>query len=88
MSGTYHLGQGSMLTQVGSAIVISDDETEQMRKSPQSSHHKVSKHSFQQYIESENLWMSSTLDSLDDVFNSTRKHIKSLKTMKEQLIAA
>ena len=88
VSGTYHQGQGSMLTQVGSAIVISDDETEQMRKSPRSCGRKVSKRSIQQYIESENLWMSSTLVNLDDVLNSTRKHIKSLKAMEEQLIAA
>ncbi|KAH8799657.1 hypothetical protein F5884DRAFT_113004 [Xylogone sp. PMI_703] len=86
------VGESRVMTGEGSdsPIVISDDETErrQNKKSPRSGHCKVPKRSFDQYVETENLWMNSTLKDIDDFLRTTRKSIKRLQDMEKQLIAS
>ena len=81
---------GALLIRVGSAIYISDDETEpeQIKKSPRNRRRKPSKRSFEDYVETENLWMGSTLKDLEEILHSTRTQIKSLEAMEKMLIAS
>lgn len=68
--------------------MIPGDNPAQITKPVRGRRRKASKRSFKQYIESDNLWMSSTLGDLAIILQSTRQHMKSLKTMEEQLVAA